>query len=217
MQTHSSSCRSTSALSSLRTEAFLILRRLGPTFPTDFSRALVHTYIYAPPAGIPRRILEYEDGGICGRDEGWGFNIVRTFQSVYDCIDSADPGLPPSCRSQQSLYLSTPSRFIKCTFLRCDLFSRQDLTGYYAIPNNGNHLTVDIKIRWSSLRLSGTSLIDRRSRCWPSMTAVGKRIKGISKTLEFRRSEYGNSSGGGGGKGGGGRGEEEEERGKQNR
>lgn len=71
MQAHSSSCRPTSALSSLRTKApFLIPRHLGPTFPSNFFRALMHTYIYAPPTGIARRIFEYEDGGIYRRYEG---------------------------------------------------------------------------------------------------------------------------------------------------
>jgi len=72
MQAHSSSCRSTSALSSLRTKApFLILCHLGPTFPSNFFRALMHTYIYALPTRIPnrRRILEYENGEIYRRDE----------------------------------------------------------------------------------------------------------------------------------------------------
>jgi len=76
--------------------SFLILRHLGPTVLSNFFRALIHSRI---SHGKPQRILEYEETYIrvyiCVyiyiHIEGmrWGFNIVRTFQSVYDYIDSS--------------------------------------------------------------------------------------------------------------------------------
>lgn len=48
-------------------------------------------HIYAPPAGIPREDIRIRGRRDIWKGWGWGFNIVRTFQSVYDCIDSTDP------------------------------------------------------------------------------------------------------------------------------
>lgn len=88
MQAHSSSCCSTSALSSLRTKApFLFFATLGLHFSsTSFVHSCTPTHL---PRGYARNIRIRGRRDVCIKgSEGEGFNIVRTFQSVYDCIDS---------------------------------------------------------------------------------------------------------------------------------